>query len=167
MDEPEFDLRQMFPAHPHIGLIAEFFECHIVLKEKDVVSKSATEFCQRLERLIARVEDQGTFLPLFSFISSHSTTDISHAGRKFTAVVMNPRPSARIALSVRGTASRPNAMFKLTLDKQERSLPLPDGPDTWNTFEGFNLTSPLPEGPILLKVEPSEGLVTGILVWTA
>jgi serine/threonine protein kinase len=167
MDEADFDLRKLLPEHPHIGIVAKFFEEHIVNKEQNVVSRTAAELCLRLEQLISRLQDRGTLLPLCSFISSHTMTDISPSGRKFDVVVMNPRPCVRIALSVRGLGTTTGGKFKLVLDKQFRTLPLPDNPETWQTYEGFDLDTPLPEGPISVKVEPLEGVISGILIWTA
>ncbi len=169
MDDPEFDLRKILPDDPHIGMLADFFVEHIVAKEKKVGSQSATALCERLEQLVARLENHAMFLPLFSFISSHTMTDLPPvpSGRPFTAMVINPRPCSRIAVSLRGHGPGGRAMVQLTLGEQQRSLPIPEEPDGWSTFTGFDLDAPLPEGPLMLKAEPSGGSISAILIWAA
>jgi serine/threonine protein kinase len=165
MDEPEFDLRRVFPADPHMGMVAEFFHDHLVSKEQKVASRTATDFCRRLERMTARLAEQATSLLLLSFISSYATTDISPNGRPFSAMVMTPRPCRRIAVAVRGSQQRREGVLRLTLGDEQHTIPLGPDENGWATLTGFNLATPLPEGPVFAKAEAVDATISGLLVW--
>ena len=42
--ESDFDLRVLFPDHPHVELVHDFFEGHIVTRKSDLRSQSAGDY---------------------------------------------------------------------------------------------------------------------------
>jgi serine/threonine protein kinase len=166
MDEAEFDLRKLLPANPHADMVADFFKHHIVVKEQQLASRTATDLCRRLEKLIAQLSEQATSLLLLSFNSSHAANDISPSGRPFTAMLMTHRPCRRIAVAVRGKDEGRDGTVRLTLGDQQITVPLGKDENGWATLTGFDLAAPLPEGPVFVKAEAIGSTISGLLVWT-
>lgn len=74
LDDPAFDLRRMFPRAEGIELVYDLLSSCIVSRENDCQPKNAGELLSKIDEVISKIKGKSPGL-LFSFISTHSTTD--------------------------------------------------------------------------------------------
>jgi hypothetical protein len=77
LEEPEFDLRRLFPNVTHIGAVQQFFIDHITHKPGQSKSQAAQEFIGKLDELLALHHRRRTLQQVFSLFLTHSTSWIS------------------------------------------------------------------------------------------
>jgi|GEM_PF-2993725 len=103
LEEPEFDLRSLYPQVRHIDAIQQFVLDHVAVREREMKSKDAKAFIARLDELIARFDWRPSQHQIFSFVSSHSLTHVTEGGLwQFQGLrVLFPPGAKRIRGSVR------------------------------------------------------------------
>ncbi|MBI5488801.1 MAG: protein kinase [Deltaproteobacteria bacterium] len=161
IDEPENDIRQLFPNRPHVSAAYDLLRSCIVTKSKDCAAQTAADFGRMIDGLLDVVDGKDQPSLVYEYVSTHSTCHVTvgPGGAASTAfhlrdvpVLVSGRHSRFVARA--GIVARPNhrgdAQVHFALDGRSSSEGSAHAESTekvgWSGVMALQLEKPLEPG---------------------
>jgi len=177
IDEPHADIRRLHPGAPGVQEVYDLLVGHVVGKESQLQSKSATEFAARIDAVL-RDTSGDTETLVFSFVSADAPTHVDDRlmDTFHNLAIKLPHDTGRLELMIRlaGTGSPSGILTLRDMDgvkMAKRDLELFNtspvaGYGRWSSPVLFPFKNRIPAGWYLLSIDLKlgAGSITGLTI---
>lgn len=174
IDEPNCDVRRLLPGVPGIEKVHQFFLDHVVTKQSELKSKTATELGARIDALVTELTRPRVRRLVFGYTATHTAGFITDNLHPVPIELAASDVRLRCHLRLWGGDHRasPNFRFRLGFgdaasDWNFTREVLPGLPGQWAQACELELPLPVSPGTHFLSVHwsPASALLTGIQVF--